>query len=230
MSNRSSLLGNNHRGFQQIPEVQSSQRPQGSGDATIDIPLTQVPTKQSSKGHKSPIMNEKHRSLGPGPGRRRLDPRKPQEGEDSLTSMGRIYQRMLNFSIVTRYLLYLLPVGAIISVPIIIGATAAPGAKMGGIRIGPYTEHHSSESFLTGRSLDICLGTYCMGRAVGVQALRKNPTLYFRVPLRHRQLGHAEVLPGHPVVRDSTLACRLGTGVISHLPAHHDTELGRENC
>jgi hypothetical protein len=49
--------------------------------------------------------------------------------------MGEIYTAILNFSVVTRYFLYVLPLAAIIAVPIVVGATAAKGAKIGGVRI-----------------------------------------------------------------------------------------------
>ena len=138
MSNRSSLLGNSHRGFQQIPEDKKGGRAQGSGDATIDIPLATVPSKHSGRDMKSPlaVMNEKDRGLQAGPGKRRHTHHNRKDREDGVRTMGRIYERLLNFSIFTRYLLYLLPMGAIVSIPIIIGATAAPGAKMGDVRIG----------------------------------------------------------------------------------------------
>ena len=138
MSNRSSLLGNSHKGFQQIPEIKNGDRPPGSGDATIDIPLATVQSKHSGKGIKSPtvVVNEKDRGFNVGPGKRRHTHRDRKQKDDGVRTMGRIYERLLNFSIFTRYLLYLLPMGGIISIPIIIGATAAPGAKMGDIRIG----------------------------------------------------------------------------------------------
>ena len=145
MSNRNSLLGNSHKGFQQIPEAGNG-RPAGFGDATIDIPLATVPTKSSGKGMKSPtaVMNEKEQhqeQTTARPGRRRQKPRKLGEGEERVRTMGRLYERLLNFSIVTRYLLYILPMSALISVPIIIGATAAPEARMGGIKIGRLYTH-----------------------------------------------------------------------------------------
>ena len=58
-----------------------------------------------------------------------------RDDENALTQMGRIYTMILNFSIVTRYFLYILPVALIISIPIIIGATVAQGTTIGGVRI-----------------------------------------------------------------------------------------------
>jgi len=55
--------------------------------------------------------------------------------EDAITTMGKVYKKILNFSIITRYLVYVLPLGLCIAIPIIVGATAAPGAKIGGVRI-----------------------------------------------------------------------------------------------
>ena len=55
--------------------------------------------------------------------------------EDTLNRMGRIYNKILNFSIITRYFVYVSPLALCIAVPIIVGATAAPNAKIGGVPI-----------------------------------------------------------------------------------------------
>ena len=61
---------------------------------------------------------------------------KDEDGEENtITQMGEIYNKILNFSIVTRYFLYVLPLAILIAIPIIIGATAAPFAQMGHVRI-----------------------------------------------------------------------------------------------
>lgn len=62
--------------------------------------------------------------------------RQGQDGEEEiLTQMGKIYEKILNFSVVTRYFLYVLPLALMIALPIIIGATAARKSRIGGIRI-----------------------------------------------------------------------------------------------
>ena len=62
--------------------------------------------------------------------------RQDEHGEEEiLTHMGRIYDRILNFSIVSRYLLYVLPLALMIAVPLIVGATVAQGANIGGVRM-----------------------------------------------------------------------------------------------
>lgn len=126
-------------------------------DATIDIPLTGVTSKtgarrtgtfKSSSSPQPMYLSEKldHEKAGSykrrGAGHRRAAGASKKTGhegrgqeEDVLTNMGRIYTMILNFSIVTRYLLYILPVAIIISIPIIIGATAAQNATLGGVRI-----------------------------------------------------------------------------------------------
>lgn len=125
-------------------------------DATIDIPLTTVtsntgarkPENNSpSNGYNQNLEsvqqgnNEKaglfHRHVA---GRRKVakkssDEKRMDGEEDALTQMGLIYDKILNFSIVTRYFLYVLPLALIIATPIIVGATAAQDAKIGGVRI-----------------------------------------------------------------------------------------------
>ncbi|PLB39440.1 serine/threonine protein kinase [Aspergillus candidus] len=57
----------------------------------------------------------------------------PADG--TVTRMGRIYQAVLNFSLVTRYLLYILPLAILLAIPIIVGATVAPHAAIGGVSL-----------------------------------------------------------------------------------------------
>lgn len=140
-------------GFQQLP---SSNPPRmgNPNDATIDIPLTTVPTKTGARksDNNAPNAlgitefseqkdNEKaglfHRRAA---GRRKVAKdsagnKTDDDEEGTLTHMGKVYHKILSFSIVTRYFLYVLPIASIIAVPIVIGATAAKNAKLGGVRI-----------------------------------------------------------------------------------------------
>ncbi|KAL1955485.1 hypothetical protein VTO42DRAFT_8511 [Malbranchea cinnamomea] len=125
-------------------------------DVTLDIPLTAVPSR-SQTGARSPnaispstyvpptelppteestAIEEHH----PFAGRRRHLPMEdgkqlhsPRDG--TLTKMGEFYMKILHFSVVTRYFIYVLPLAVLIAIPIIIGATVAQGAEIGGVRI-----------------------------------------------------------------------------------------------
>lgn len=55
--------------------------------------------------------------------------------EDTLNRMGRIYNKILNFSIVTRYFVYVTPLALCIAVPIIVGALVSSTPKIGGVPI-----------------------------------------------------------------------------------------------
>lgn len=120
---------------------------------TIDIPLTTVitdtgvrpvvRTESSAYGHQptfsDPSQDEKAAFYGKnaaGRRRRENNMRQGQDGEEEiLTQMGKIYEKILNFSVVTRYFLYVLPLALMIALPIIIGATAARKSRIGGVRI-----------------------------------------------------------------------------------------------
>ncbi|KAG8529974.1 uncharacterized protein KY384_005456 [Bacidia gigantensis] len=117
-------------------------------DATIDIPLSKVETKTGARrpswekhqaGANGHEMNEKTGFYQRHVAGRRKTAKKTGRGDDgendTITQMGHIYNKILNFSIVTRYFLYVLPVAFLISIPIIIGATAKQDATMGGVRI-----------------------------------------------------------------------------------------------
>ncbi|KAJ5698383.1 hypothetical protein N7462_000388 [Penicillium macrosclerotiorum] len=117
-------------------------------DVTIEIPLQNQPsqTQSSAEGWASSSpspANEKDDPAAKGlAGRRRTntgfasnykDSQSPLDG--TITRVGRFYQAFFEFSIVTRYFIYVVPIGSLIAIPIIVGATAAPQAKIGGVHI-----------------------------------------------------------------------------------------------
>ena len=125
-------------------------------DATIDIPLQQVSSNggglrsqasttalQSSNNETSSHMRGLFRGR-----RAKADHVAKKTGkvgydgeEEEINTMGKIYRKVLNFSTVTRYFLYVIPLGALIAIPIVIGAVVEnrsqkdPGANVGGVPI-----------------------------------------------------------------------------------------------
>ena len=118
------------------------------GETAIDIPMHHVTTTSSAaSGHSTP--NEKagfvnrpaaagqRRSMKPGyAGAAAAANQKNlavsgQNEEISLNKMGKFYEKFLSISIVTRYFVYVLPLGLLLAIPIIIGATAAKKATIG---------------------------------------------------------------------------------------------------
>ena len=131
-------------GFQQLPNT-STHNMLNPNDATIDIPLNQVTTKigarkieSSPTDYGSQSTQQQNEKAGYFPqhvaGRRKVatddsHTRRGADGEEEvLTRMGKIYSKILNFSVLTRYLVYVLPVALLFAIPIIIGATVAPKA------------------------------------------------------------------------------------------------------
>ena len=113
-----------------------------TNDATVDIPLTAVKSHAGTTGSRRQYvgeMSEKERSVKGPAGRKKgfRDLRGQESGIEDVNTMGKIYNRILNFSIITRYFFYILPVGAVLAVPIVLGAVIKnpnpPG--LGGIRI-----------------------------------------------------------------------------------------------
>lgn len=142
-------------GFRQLPDHTFSAMA-NPRDTTIDIPLTTVTSRTGARkissnspigygrqeSYSDPRSNEKDQPRKQYPAGRRRKANGNGRGnrgddgeEDTLTQMGKIYDKVLNFSIVTRYFLYVLPLALIIAIPIIIGATAKQGALFGGVRI-----------------------------------------------------------------------------------------------
>lgn len=130
-------------------------------DATIDIPLTTVNSRGQTGARKadatlSPpgyfppteLPQESHNEKSglfqrhiAGRRKKRSDvgvgarPKRGDDEEGKLTTMGTIYNWILNFSVITRYFVYVLPLALLIAVPIVIGATVAKKARIGGVRI-----------------------------------------------------------------------------------------------
>ncbi len=134
------------KGFQQLPD-ETTRRMPNPNDAAIDIPLEKAQTKTGVRRsgtfewtRDGQQMNEKSGSKKrPVAGRRHTKETKGKKGgdgeEDTITQMGLIYNKILDFSIVMRYILYVLPLAILIAIPIIIGATAAQNGQLGGVRI-----------------------------------------------------------------------------------------------
>ena len=152
MSKRSSILSSpvfspGKEGWNRIPETKGSKMG-NPNDATINIPLNDVTPNSGIRAQdpiRSPMDTNEKTSLFKRPGGiRHRGPKgndtrgTNNEEEDTLTQMGKIYSKILNFSIVTRYFLYVAPLAILIAVPIVIGATVAKNAKVGpegGVRI-----------------------------------------------------------------------------------------------
>ncbi|KAH6851311.1 Mechanosensitive ion channel-domain-containing protein [Chaetomium sp. MPI-CAGE-AT-0009] len=115
-----------HRGFLPI-----------SGESTAtdvqDIPLRTIKSNASSTGSRrvnTERMDEKHalfdKAVGGPAGRRRIRNDLKRSGssglsEDaSLNAMGRFYNKIIGFSAIMRYLVYVLPVALLLAVPIIV--------------------------------------------------------------------------------------------------------------
>lgn len=56
----------------------------------------------------------------------------PEDG--SLTRMGKVYDKIVTFSVATRYLIYIFPLGILLAIPIIVGAYHRD-ARIGGVPI-----------------------------------------------------------------------------------------------
>jgi hypothetical protein len=128
----------------------SAQQKNNSDEHIINIPLTPVMTNLSTgarkEGHSMSRGDLKrnetdaseeagifHRHIG----RRRA--RKMETGGDAslvedegaLTAMGRFYEKVLNFSIITRYLVYILPLALCFLAVILVGMFVTPEASIG---------------------------------------------------------------------------------------------------
>lgn len=61
-----------------------------------------------------------------------LPPRAHEEEKTALNRMGRIYTKILNYSIVTRYMIYVAPVALLLAIPIILSQTGTISGSISG--------------------------------------------------------------------------------------------------
>jgi hypothetical protein len=100
---------------------------------------TEAPDFSSQATFQEDGSEKKHFFSGGGPaGRRRLkkvDSRPKRVGTDgeevSVNWVGRVYNKIVNFSVVTRYFVYVLPIALLIAAPIIVYAILNPKALLG---------------------------------------------------------------------------------------------------
>ncbi|KAF3927511.1 hypothetical protein AA313_de0201482 [Arthrobotrys entomopaga] len=143
-------------GFQPLDTIY--QRP--SDDHVVNIPLTPIESHRSVRTKEGSIVafntssDKVHRpsferapptldAMGPSfekrGGKRRLIKDNQSDANDgegaALTKVGKIYEKILNFSFLTRWMIYIAPLALCLAIPIIVGATAAPEAELGGVRI-----------------------------------------------------------------------------------------------
>jgi hypothetical protein len=109
-----------------------------------DIPLTPVRTAASSTGRRqgdtiaqtmsrTPLNEEKSGLFKRGPAGRRKAKGLERTGSDGeelhVNSLGRMYHKIVAFSVLTRYLVYVLPMAILIAVPIVLYAVLNPDAE-----------------------------------------------------------------------------------------------------
>lgn len=121
-----------------VPIRNSHSRENMNRQAENDIPLTQVRSHASSTGARRRNMgaaldqsspdssnNEKTHLHPSSAGRRRKHGGARRKGtgdsdDVSLNAMGRMYKKVIGFSVITRYLVYIIPVGLLLAVPLIV--------------------------------------------------------------------------------------------------------------
>lgn len=119
-----------------------------NNDHIVDIPLTTIKTNTSTTGARKEGQAIKRPNFArneteethDGIFHKHMGRRRNRTGGDAslvddegaLTAMGKLYEKVLNFSIVTRYLLYLVPLSMCFVAVMFIGIYVAPEAAIGG--------------------------------------------------------------------------------------------------
>lgn len=116
-----------HQGFRPISRSRSEETMEMD-----DIPLQKVVTGGSVTVARQPGMP----SVGPEEFEKRpLRKKEKAQQNDGLTAMGRFYDKVLNFSLVTKYFIFVLPLAIPLAVVIVLGALVFKDATIGGVRL-----------------------------------------------------------------------------------------------
>jgi len=136
-SQRSFRLSNH--GFQPLAGITDNME-----NRTNDIPLQTVVSHTPSQHTPTSSNNEKSEKTGMfHRGRRRmakvdsrtgapLPPGGDHVEKTALNRMGRIYTKILNYSIITRYMIYVAPIALLLAVPIILSQVRPTNGSIGG--------------------------------------------------------------------------------------------------
>jgi hypothetical protein len=108
-------------------------------DRTTDIPLQTVvshtpsqhtPTSSNEKSEKTGMFHRGRRQIAKVDSRTGAPlPPRGHEEKTVLNRMGRIYTKILDFSIVTRYMIYVAPIALLLAIPIILSQTGNTNTK-----------------------------------------------------------------------------------------------------
>lgn len=154
LTNRGDSKSFSRDGFARIPG--ETDHNMANHDATIDIPLEQVPS-YSGGGYRNmattSALNTSDADAAQAQKRvwfsgRRQKPeayqnhKKKKKGkvgydgeEETVNTMGHIYRRVMAFSTLTRYFVYVSPLALLFAAPIIITAVTGSDAKIGGVLV-----------------------------------------------------------------------------------------------
>lgn len=135
-------------GFHQLPPSRGTTMGPPS-DHIEEIPLEKVASRASTTGNRKPastagtaVNSSDSLPKRPRIGRRKtntglggFDAPSVEEPDGALTKMGKFYSAILNFSVFTRYFIYVLPLAALLAVPMVLGLLAFPNVNIGGVRM-----------------------------------------------------------------------------------------------
>lgn len=181
---------------------------------------TPIPVPENENGEKQRF----HRGMRKRGGSGSAAQNTTEEGDGVLTTMGRFYNAVLNFSVVTRYFIYVLPLALVLAVPIIVGATVAPKAMIGGIRIvwlfiwieiGKSLRLDLARNFLSISARKLTISS--LVELMGIQDRCPLPPTRLPICRRCRQPWRPQICLGPTVAGDSSLPRWLGTCIAINL-------------
>lgn len=181
------------------------------GNST-DIPLQTVvshtpshtPTSKDESSEKSGIFHRGKRRVQKTDSKGNPYNPNPDTDDDddktALNRMGRIYMKILNFSIITRYMIYVAPLALILAIPIILAATKVIRKPIGGTDITGADPKLFFIWIEISKSVSCCRDAVAnpsssMAKLLGMQDRRPLFTPNLRIPRRRRESRSQEICP-----------------------------------
>jgi hypothetical protein len=132
-SHRSFRLSNH--GFQPLNgNAENADNMDNRNDIPLQTVVSHTPTSSNNeKGEKTGMFQRGRRRLAKVDSRTGapLPPRGDHEEKTALNHMGRIYTKILDYSIITRYMIYVAPIALLLAIPIILSQVGVVTGSIG---------------------------------------------------------------------------------------------------
>src|SRR5271154_4198190 len=135
-------------------------------------------------------------------------------------ALGRLYERMGKLSIIPRYMVYIVPLGVLIAIPIIVGAFL-PQLELG--VCFPLLGETGLLIIGSEDCVDFQLGGSCVDVSLGIQNIRQTSPFSVQTYRRIRFRQHSKIRNHHRRTRSSRHTPIMDIRLLHHIHPHDDS-------